>query len=104
MDNKQIEEMATKLIEVKRQIRALEEEEKRLKTEIKPYFQENREAMNFESGRVYCTESNASRSLKRRETLDYIRKNFGNDIADQIDENCTSLGKPRQTVSVKLFL
>jgi hypothetical protein len=100
-DNK-IEQFAQDLIGIKRQIKALLYEEKLLKDQIKPLLQEHG-AVNFDYGKVYYGESKGSSTFSRSEVLTYIRDNYGDVLADQIDEDCTKVGEPRQVVYIKLI-
>ncbi|MDE1222676.1 hypothetical protein MCT05_18310 [Vibrio aestuarianus] len=96
-----IEQLAQDLIETKRQIKALLNQEKLLKDEIKPLLQEHG-SVKFEHGNVYYGESKGSSTFSRTEVLSYIRDNYGDALADQIDEDCTKVGEPRQVVYIKL--
>ncbi|WP_318438228.1 hypothetical protein [Photobacterium leiognathi] len=103
MENKNdIQVMAQELLDIKRQIKKLLNEEKYLKDEIKPLLKESG-AIKFTSGKIYYAESKASSTFNRREVLTYIRDNYGDALADQIDEDCTKIGSPRQTVYIKLY-
>lgn len=97
----EIKIIATELISVKHQIKALLSKEKALKDEIKPLVKEHG-TIELEMGKVYYGESKGSSSFKRSEVLDYIRDSYGDALADQIDEDCTRVGEPRQTIYVKL--
>ena len=55
-----------------------------------------------ELGTVYYGESKGASTFSRLEVLGYIRDAYGDTLADQIDEDCTKIGDPRQTVYVKL--
>ncbi|CAI2311947.1 hypothetical protein [Vibrio parahaemolyticus] len=102
MENeKKIEQLAQDLIEIKRQIKVLLNQEKSLKDEIKPLLQEHG-VVKFEHGKVYYGESKGSSTFSRPEVLAYIRDNYGDALAEQIDEDCTKVGEPRQVVYIKL--
>lgn len=102
MENeKKIEQLAQNLIEIKSQIKALFNQEKSLKDEIKPLLQQHG-SVKLESGKVYYGESKGSSTFSRREVLSYIRDNYGDALANQIDEDCTKVGEPRQVVYIKL--
>ncbi|NOH86011.1 hypothetical protein F0249_19740 [Vibrio sp. 03-59-1] len=96
-----IEQLAQDLIETKRQIKELLNQEKSLKDEIKPLLQEHG-SVRFDYGNVYYGESKGSSTFSRPEVLSYIRDNYGDALADQIDEDCTKVGDPKQVVYVKL--
>ncbi|PXA72905.1 MULTISPECIES: hypothetical protein [Vibrio] len=100
-DNKEIEQLANKLIELKRQIKTLFHQEKLLKEEIKPLLQKHG-CVKFDYGKVYYGESKGASTFSRSEVLSYIRDNYGDELADQIDEDCTKVGNPKQVVYITL--
>ncbi|EGR1837189.1 hypothetical protein ACLB4W_003580 [Vibrio cholerae] len=100
-NDREIEQLAYELIELKRQIKALLNQEKLLKEEIKPLLQKHG-AVKFDYGKVYYGESKGSSTFSRPEVLSYIRDNYGDALADQIDEDCTKVGEPKQVVYIKL--
>jgi len=93
--------IATELISVKHQIRALLLKEKALKDEIKPLVKEHGQ-IKLEAGKVYYGESKGGSTFSRVEVLDYIRDSYGDALAEQIDDECTKVGKPRETVYIQL--
>jgi len=97
----EIKTIATELISVKHQIKALLIKEKALKDEIKPLIKEHGQ-IKLDSGKVYYGESKGCSRFNRVEVLDYIRESYGDALADQIDEECTKVGKPRETVYIQL--
>jgi len=94
--------LARELIRVKHQIQELLAREQEFKTALLPLIREHGTAA-FEEGKVYYGESRGSRSFRRTEVLDFIRENFGSEVADLVDQECTAEGPPRQTVFVKLI-
>ncbi|WP_299660840.1 hypothetical protein [uncultured Psychromonas sp.] len=99
--NDEIKTIATELISVKRQIKALLLKEKALKDEIKPLVKEHGQ-IKLETGKVYYGESKGGSRFSRVEVLEYIRDSYGDALADQIDEECTKVGEPRETVYIQL--
>ena len=61
---------------------------------------QDRNSVEFEDGRVYYAESRIARTFQRAEVLRVIKDNFGAGVANFIDEACTNVGQPRQTVYV----
>ncbi|EMK6841756.1 hypothetical protein ACV0LO_003272 [Vibrio cholerae] len=92
---------ANELITVKAQIKQLKMAENQLKEQLKDHLKQNG-SIDLEAGRVYYIESKGSRTFSRSEVLEYIRDAYGEELADQIDHDCTKQGEPRQTVYVKL--
>ena len=56
---------------------------------------QERKFVQFEDG-----ESRGARTFKRPEVLQVIEDNFGAGMASFIDEACTNVGQPRQTIYV----
>lgn len=86
---------------VKHRIKQLVNQEKELKEKLKPLIQDVG-SVDLEDGRVYLVNSSGSKSFKRLEVLEYIRESYGDALAEQIDQDCTTLGEPRQSVYVSL--
>lgn len=93
--------LATELIEIKIQIKKFLDQERLLKEQIMPLVKEQG-AINLEAGRVYYGESKGAATFSRKEVIQYLRDGYGDALADQIDQDCTKVGNPRQTVYVKL--
>ena len=94
-----VELVAKELISIKRQMNELLEKQKQFKAALLPLIQE-RNSVEFEDGKVYYGESRGARTFKRPEVLQVIEDNFGAGMANFIDEACTNVGEPRQTVYV----
>ena len=94
-----VELIAKELIAIKHQMNALLEKQQEYKAALIPLIQE-RKSVELENGRVYYGESRGSRRFKRPEVLQVIEDNFGAGMANFIDEACTNVGQPRQTVYV----
>ena len=95
------ESLARELLLVKHRIRQLADKEKELKDKLRPLIQETG-SLDLEDGKVYYSESKGSMTFSRKEVLEYIRDSYGDTLADQIDQDCTKQGSPRQVVYVKL--
>ncbi len=97
----EITTLAEELISVKQKIRELLDTEKTLKEQLKPLVKEQG-GVNLEAGRVYYAESKGAQTFSRANVLSYVRDNYGDALANQIDEDCTQTGEPRQVVYVQL--
>ena len=95
-------EMAKELMAVKRHIRQLCEIERVLKDKLKPHL-EQLKRIKLEDGRIYYAESRRFISFKRAEVLKFLRENYGEPLADQVDEACSRFSEPRGNVYVQLF-
>jgi len=95
------ESIARELLLVKHRIKQLIEREKELKESLMPLIKDEG-ALELEDGKVYYGESKGSMSFSRPEVLEYIKDSYGETLANQIDQDCTKVGEPRQTVYVKL--
>ena len=62
--------------------------EKQLKAEVADYVKKNG-PVNLPQGRVEYKYDCVKRTLQRGKTLDYIRENFGDEIVNDVDKNCT---------------
>jgi len=100
IDEKNIYSIAKELIDVKRQIIQLKEAEKLFKEQIKLFLKENG-PIRLDSAQIYYGESKGSRSFSRVEVLEYIKQTYSDDLANEIDNACTKIGDPKQTVYVK---
>ena len=101
MSESEINALALELIETKVQIKKLLEHEKVLKEKIMPFIKEQG-TVNLDVGRVYYGESKGAETFSRKEVIQYIKDAYGDALADQIDQDCTKTGMPRQTVYIKL--
>ena len=96
------EYLAEKLLEGRKLMNELCEEERKMKEALLPLIKEKK-SINTPLGRVYYTEARGSRRFSREEVLEFVRDTFGAGAANLIDEACTNEGKPRQTVNVSLI-
>lgn len=96
-----VQKLVEELIAVKQSILKLQEKEKALKETLMPYIKDNG-AIKLNGNMVYYAESKGARTFVRTKVLAYLADNFGQELADHIDENCTSVGEPSQRVYVKL--
>ena len=62
--------------------------EKMLKAEVADYVKKNGPII-YPEGRIEYKYNCVKRTLQRAKTLDYISKNFGEEMANDVDENCT---------------
>ena len=62
--------------------------EKALKMDVANYVKENGPIV-FPEGRIEYKYDCVKRTFQRAKTLDYIRENFGDEVADDVDKNCT---------------
>jgi len=101
MDEENIQVLAEELIKLKMQIKQLQDREKILKEEIKPFLKEYG-VVKLEFGRIYYSETKGAKTFNRRKVLDYIRDNYGDNFANRIDQECTTQHKPLEIVYVRL--
>ncbi len=98
-----VELIARELVTIKLQIGELSKKQEQFKAALLPLIQE-RKSVDLENGRVYYGESQGARSFRRNDVLRVIEDNFGAEVAKFIDDACTNIGQPRQTVFVSLKL
>lgn len=101
MTRPEVSTLAAELIEVKKQIKKLLEQEKKLKEIIKPFIKEEGSVI-LDEGKIYYSESKGASTFSRKEVIQYLRDSYGDTLAEQIDQDCTKVGSPRQTVYIKL--
>lgn len=101
MQDNNVQKLAEELIAVKQSILQLQEKEKALKEMLMPHIKNNG-AIKSNGNMIYYAESKGARTFVRTKVLAYLTENFGQELADQIDENCTNVGEPAQRVYVKL--
>lgn len=95
--------LAKELIDVKIQIKKLLVQEKLLKEQIMPFIKEQG-SVNTGQGKVYFSAAKGASTFSRPQVIEYLKEAYGDVLADQIDQQCTKVGNPRQTVYVKLFV
>ncbi|MCX7108721.1 MAG: hypothetical protein NTX45_01070 [Proteobacteria bacterium] len=101
MEEQEILLRAKELIELKREIKQLLAEEQKLKEELMPSLKKHG-AVTFDFGRVYYGESKGAETFSRKAVLQYLRDAYGDALADQVDEDCTKKGEPRQSVYIQV--
>jgi len=70
-------------------IKHLLNREKELKREVAEYVKNNGPIV-FDGGRIEYKMNQVKRTLQRISTLEYLRNNFGDEIADKVDAHCTT--------------
>jgi hypothetical protein len=88
MNSSQFEHNANKLIALKNTIERLKQEEKELKKEIEPFVPTDKPLI-FEEGQIYDYSPKKLRSFNRIDVLSYIEEEFGEDVANAVNANCT---------------
>jgi len=101
MEEVGMQDLAAELIDVKIKIKELLDQERSLKEKIMPFIQKEG-AVILEGGKVYYGESKGAETFSRKVVIDYLREGYGDAFADQVDQDCTKVGEPRQVVYVKL--
>ena len=69
-------------------IKTLHEKENELKNQLAEYVRKNSPIL-LDTGRVEYKYNIIKKTFKRKDTLAYIRKTYGDEIADDVDKNCT---------------
>jgi hypothetical protein len=101
MNESEIQARSQELLELKKLIKELLVKEKQLKDELLPVIKEQG-PFNSNVGRVYYAASKGAETFSRKNVLQYLRDGYGDALADQVDEDCTKQGEPRETLYVKL--
>ena len=85
---KELIDIKTKKANINLSTKELISREKILKAEVADYVKKNGPIV-FPEGRIEYKYNCIKRTLQRPKTLDYIRENFGDEIANAVDKNCT---------------
>lgn len=93
--------IACELVTVKKEIKRLQQQERRLKKELKPFVTFG-ETLNLSEADIYCSDHKTKRTLYRHNVLQFIRKTYGDKIADDVDYNCTEILPAIKSIHVKL--
>ena len=88
MNSSQFKNKAQELIDLKIQIASLLKQEKQLKKEIEPFVPTDKPLI-FEEGQIYDYSPKKLRSFNRIDVLSYIEEEFGEDVANAVNANCT---------------
>lgn len=90
--------LTLELITVKTEIERLTVREKEIKNILKSIVCG---FLEFPEATVYCIDFKGSESLPRKNTLEYIQKKFGEEMAKEIDAQCTKKGRSSKVICVK---
>ena len=69
-------------------VKSLYDEEKKLKEDVADYVKQYGPIL-FDNSRIEYKLNHVKKTLQRTPTIDYIRKKYGDEIADDVDDNCT---------------
>ena len=101
LDPSSINEKAMKLLEVKKRLAELLLQERQLKDELLSHVKAVR-SIKMQSGEIRYYEGRESNKFCRKDTLDYINRTFGKDVAGSVDQNCSNITAAKGGVSVYL--
>lgn len=105
-DKQQENLLVEALVKTKREILMLKQKEEELKQKLLPYLEKGnnlcKSALVYDFARIYYVDSKGTKSFNRKKVLEYIRRVHNDKLADDIDLNCTSVGKAKRTVYVKI--
>ena len=97
--NFRFEKILVELIDVRRNrsimsgnMKELLSREKELKQQITEYVKQHG-TVTIGSSRIEFKVNFIKRTLQREPTLDFIRSKYGDDVADDVDKNCTKLNE-----------
>lgn len=93
---------ATKLIEVKQSIHKLQQEEKELKSKLKPHVILG-EPLVFTEGKIYQRSQKNAKSFCREQLLKFIESRFGTEVAAAVDYHCTRRISTAKRIHVQLI-
>ena len=100
-DENILDEIIFELIDIKQNIKNLQEKEKELKSNLKVMLELN-STLEVDDAFIEYKLYQIPKSFNRLEVLDYVRKNYGEPIAKKIDDHCTHGGIGKPTIYIKL--
>lgn len=94
-------EIAESIVSLKIEINKLNDQLKSAKNKMAGYISDY-EVIPVAHGEVFSRSSAGAKSFSRNDTLAYIEKKYGKDVARDVDLNCTIIKKSRRSICVRL--
>jgi len=101
IENEEAINLAEELVHLKNQIAELKVKEDKVKNKLKDFMPLHSKILLNNNWRVECRLHVTPLTFKRLEVLEYLEETFSNDIAKQVDRECTNKGKRRSSIYVK---
>ena len=99
--NRKLQILVDELVEVKTSLKLLQQREREIKHQIEPLI-EHGHNISLPDAEIYCADHKTKRYVYRDNLLEYLRKEYGNKIAEDVDLWCTHIRPSTRNVRIKL--